>query len=116
MRSVIRSLVRHPGFTAVGALTIALAVAGNTAIFAVLKALVLEPLPFKDPDRLVTIDMRSSRGFLVSISVPNYRDWTGSGAFQTGAAAAGWGMTLTGRDQAQVINPSSFIINSVRKN
>jgi len=49
MRFALRSLARHPGFTAVGALTIALAVAGNTAIFAVLKALVLDPLPFKDP-------------------------------------------------------------------
>ncbi|HLB36871.1 MAG TPA: ABC transporter permease [Gemmatimonadales bacterium] len=104
MRFALRSLARHPGFTAVGALTIALAVAGNTAIFAVLKALVLDPLPFKDPGELVTLDVRSSRGFLISNSIPNYRDWGRSRAFQAVGASAGWGMILTGRDQAQVMN------------
>lgn len=70
MRSARRSLAPHPGFTAVGALTIALAVAGNTAIFAVLKALVLDPLPFEDPDELVTLDVHSTRGRSTSFSIP----------------------------------------------
>jgi putative ABC transport system permease protein len=74
MRFALRSLARHPGFTTVGALTIAIAVAGNTAIFAVLKALVLDPLPFRNPQELVTLDVRSTRGFLISTSIPNYRD------------------------------------------
>jgi putative ABC transport system permease protein len=104
MRLALRSLARHPGFTAVGALTIALAVAGNTTIFAVLKALVLDPLPFKNPRELVTLDVRSTRGFLISLSIPNYRDWGASHAFQTVGASAPWGMILTGRDQAQVLN------------
>src|SRR5574341_491513 len=102
MRFALRSLTRHPGF-AVGALTIALAVAGNTTIFAVLKALVLDPLPFKNPAELVTLDVRSNRGFLVSTSIPNYRDWGGSRAFRSVGASAPWGMILTGREQAQVL-------------
>jgi putative ABC transport system permease protein len=71
----IRTLLKHPAYAAVGALTVALAVAGNTAIFAVVKALVLEPLPYRDAGRLVTLDVRSTRGFLISTSIPNYRDW-----------------------------------------
>ncbi|MBI2403459.1 MAG: ABC transporter permease, partial [Gemmatimonadetes bacterium] len=109
MRSALRSLARHPGFTTAGALTIALAVAGNTSIFAVLKALVLDPLPFKNPDQLVTLDVRSTRGFLISISIPNYRNWGRSSAFQSHAAAAGWGMTWTGRDQAQVVTQQAVL-------
>lgn len=104
MRLALRALARHPAFTTVGALTIAMAVAGNTAIFAVLKALVLDPLPFRNPRELVTMDVRSTRGFLISTSIPNYRDWGRGQAFQGYAAAAGWGMVLTGRDQAQVLN------------
>ncbi len=104
MRFALRSLAKHPGFTAVGTLTIALAVAGNTTIFAVLKALVLDPLPFRNPQELVTLDVRSTRGFLISNSIPNYRDWGASRAFRTVGASAGWGMILTGRDQAQVLN------------
>jgi putative ABC transport system permease protein len=109
MRFTLRSLARRPGFTTVGALTIALAVAGNTTIFAVVKALVLDPLPFKDPGELVALDVRSVRGFLISNSIPNYRDWGRSTAFQSYAAAAGWGMTLTGRDQAQVVNQQAVL-------
>ena len=109
MRFALRSLARHPGFTTVGALTIALAVAGNTAIFAVVKALVLDPLPFEDPGALVTLDVRSARGFLISNSIPNYRDWGRSSAFQSHSASAGWGMTLTGRDPAQVVTQQAVL-------
>src|SRR3970282_2113891 len=105
MPFALRSLARHPGFTTVGALTIALAVAGNAAIFAVLKVLVVDPLPVQDSGALVTLDVRSTRGFLISNSIPNYRDWGRSNAFQSYTAAAGWGMTLTGRDQAQAAAP-----------
>jgi putative ABC transport system permease protein len=104
LKQAIRTLFKHRGFTAVGALTVALAVAGNTAIFAVVKALVLEPLSYPHPEELVTLDDRSTRGFLVSTSIPNYRDWGSSRAFQAHAAAAGWAMILTGRGQAEVID------------
>lgn len=109
MRFALRSLARHPVFAGVGTLTIALAVAGNTTIFAVLKALVLDPLPFKNPAELVTLDVRSNRGFLVSTSIPNYRDWAGSRAFRSVGASAPWAMILTGRDQAQVLTQQAVL-------
>ena len=56
--------------------TIAIGVGGLSAVFAVVGAVVLRPLPFDEPEELVTIDVTSSRGFSISTSIPNYRDWS----------------------------------------
>jgi putative ABC transport system permease protein len=84
----LRTLLKHPAYATVGALTVALAVAGTTAIFAVVKALVLDPLPYPNARELVTLDVRSTRGFLISTSIPNYRDWGSGRSFASYAAAA----------------------------
>jgi putative ABC transport system permease protein len=104
LRSAVRALVRRPGFTAVAVGTVALAIAANTATFSVVNGVLLRPLPFRNADRLATMDVRASSGYLISLSIPNYRDWGDQNrVFDAFAASAGWGFTLTGRGPAQRI-------------
>jgi putative ABC transport system permease protein len=77
VRYAVRVLRARPGFAAVAVITLALGVGANTAIFSVVRSLMLEPLPFRDPDRLVmlweTEARNPERTFIVS--APNYLDW-----------------------------------------
>src|SRR5262249_41146402 len=77
LRHAFRLLRTHPGFAAVAVLTLALGIGANTAIFSVVRSLILEPLPFPEPDRLVMLweaDARDSSDTMI-VAAPNYLDW-----------------------------------------
>jgi predicted permease len=97
-----RSLQRAPGFAVVAVLTLALGIGANTAMFSVINAVLLRPLPFPSPDRLVavgSVDLRGAvaRGSSNSASWPDFFDWRSSArAFEQLSAYRETGFTLTG--------------------
>jgi putative ABC transport system permease protein len=77
-RLAARSLRKQPGFTLVAVLTIALGVGANSAIFSVVDAVMLEPLPFTDADRVVIVSERTPRFPVLSMSAENLLDVCGT--------------------------------------
>ena len=75
LRFAIRSLRRQPVFTAIAVATLALGIGANTAIFSVINSVLLEPLPYRDPNRLVMLWEKTPGGDRPLVSYPNYLDW-----------------------------------------
>src|SRR3989442_795286 len=92
-RFAFRQLLKHPGFTAVAVLTLALGIGANTAIFSVINGVMLKPLPYPEPDQLVTLWERSpQRGIEQErVSGPNFLDWRAqTTALADMAGSPGW--------------------------
>jgi predicted permease len=94
LRFGMRSLGKSPGFTAITLLTLALGIGANTAIFSIVNAVVLRPLPYRAPEELVKIwpgkpDASSSKADYVAIK-------GAASSFDDLAGYSGWGFTLTG--------------------
>ncbi len=104
--SAVRVLRKNPGFAATAILTLALGIGANSAIFSLVNATLLRPLPFKDPDRLVMIfatDGRRSDRF-DSATYPDFVDWRNQNrTFESMAAFAGHRSTLSVGDQTALI-------------
>jgi predicted permease len=100
-RSAARRLARRKAFTLLAITTLGAGVAANTAVFGLLRGILLAPLPFERPERLVKVDVRSGQGYLISLSVPNFYDWRERNrSFGSFGASAGWDVILTGKGPA----------------
>ena len=97
----LRQLRHSPGFTLVAALTLALGIGANSAIFALVDATLLRPLPFGHPDRLVTVWEKTAKNPRGYVSPLNMQDWEGRGrSFEkiAGFTPAVGGMVMAGVD------------------
>src|SRR5437762_1198954 len=100
IRFAIRTLYRQKGFAAIAIVALALGIGANTAVFTVLNGVLLRPLPFPDPSRLVVVSYRSVGGPFVfgpSMVDRDYVNFEKSNrSFESLAMYNGGSMTLTG--------------------
>ncbi len=107
LRYALRMLFKNPGFTAVAVLTLALGIGANTAIFSVVNTVLLQPLPYKDPDRLVMVWEDSTKaGFPRDTpAAANYINWRDQNqVFEGMAAIADTSLNLTGVGEPERID------------
>src|SRR5437867_5504578 len=74
-RLAIRQFVKNPAFSAVAILTLALGIGANTAIFSIVNAVLLRPLPYPNADRIMVLNESSGPGQDYSVALPDYFDW-----------------------------------------
>jgi len=104
LRYAFRLLAKSPSFTLIAVLTLALGIGANTAIFTVVNAVLLRPLGFRDPSRVVLVAEKTSYP-TVSTSYENYIDWRGqSHSFESLEATRGTAITLTGTGEPERLN------------
>src|SRR5712664_1036946 len=102
LRYALRMLAKSPGFTLVAVLTLALGIGANTAIFSVVNAVLLRPLPYPEPNRLVFLGEWSEQIPEMSISMANFNDWRNQNkAFESMVAYQNDNVVLTGRGEPE---------------
>ena len=111
LKFALRQLLKNPGFTAVAVLTLALGIGANTAIFSVVNGVLIRPLPFKDPERLVMVFERGLSGSQKgSVSAPLLGGWREQTTVFEGLAARGFGgFILTGKGQPENMYWFTFV-------
>jgi predicted permease len=98
----VRMLVRSPSFTAIAILTLALGIGANTILFSVVNGVLLKPLPYLQPDKLVVLSESTPNFDSSSISYPNFLDWQrNTSTFSSIAAYREGDFTITGSGETE---------------
>jgi predicted permease len=120
LKFATRMLAKSPAFTAVAILTLALAIGANTALFSVVNGVLLNPLPYPQPDQLVTLHESKPDFNTGSISYPNFLDWQNQNhTLSAMAISRSYSFSLTGlgpaeQAQAQFVTSDFFSILGVQ--
>src|SRR6185369_14262735 len=105
VRYGLRVLRRNFGLSAVAVIALALGIGANTAIFSVVNAVLLRPLPYRDAERIVAIQEISKEGKRVQVTPANFLDWRAQNTvFEHLSAIFTRGSNLAGEDGAERIN------------
>jgi len=119
-RYAVRTFLKNPGFTLFAMLTLALGLGANVAIFSFVDGLLLKPLAYPEPERIVQIWEKPPRGLRNGVSALNFLDWRDqASSFSAMAARTGDAYTLTGLGEprqvrAAVVSASYFDVLGVR--
>jgi putative ABC transport system permease protein len=120
LRYGARMLLGKPGFTAIAVLTLALGIGFNSAIFSVVNAVLLQPLPLKEPDRLVSLwETDPQKSINASVAPANFVDWRERNrVFDSMSAFMAWGPSITGSGEPEriagaLVSPNLFSLVGV---
>ena len=115
IRYGLRSLLKRPGFTAIALIALALGIGANTAIFSLVNAVILQPLPYQDPDRLVWVYGNVRNGSTrASVAPPDFLDYRSQNKTFKQLAASGSNtltMNLTGSGEPERLTVSAITGN-----
>jgi predicted permease len=120
IKFALRMLAKSPAFTAVAVLTLALAIGANTALFSIVNGVLLNPLPYPQPDQLITLHESKPNFNTGSISYPNFLDWQKDNrTLSAMAVSRNYSFSLTGlgpaeQAQAQLVTSDFFPILGVK--
>jgi predicted permease len=114
LKHSVRMLVKKPGFTLIAVMTLALGIGANTAIFSVVNAVLLRPLPYPNADRLVAVSENSLWDPDISVAYPDYLDWRAQqSVFEEMSARMPTGGIISGANEPErvigrLVTPSFF--------
>ena len=101
----VRWLRKHPGFALLAVATLAVGIGVNTAMFSVINAVLLRPLSYPEPDRIVWMNESGDEVNNRFVSYPNFVDWRGRNQiFEAMSTFKGWSVNVTGTDQPENLN------------
>jgi predicted permease len=104
LRFGVRMMAKAPGFAVVAILTLALGIGANTALFSVVNSVLLNPLPYPEPEKLVTLHESKPNFEAGSISFPNFRDWRKENtSFSMMGISRGYSFSLTDAGEAEQV-------------
>src|SRR5690349_18882793 len=107
LKHAFRMLRRSPGFTATAISALALGIGANTAIFSVVNTVLLKPLPYPQPDRIVLLMNKSPQGTFPAASVPKFNIWRAQTQVLDDVSAydvGGPGINIGGGDRPEQAN------------